>query len=387
MKSLCVLGAGMQGVAAAYDATLYGEFDRIQLVDKDIARAIDGAERVNSLLAADCCEPIRADASSRDSLRALLKEGGLAISALPYNMHALAEDIALEMGCNIVDMGRDDARAIHARDAEARSRTCTVVTDCGLAPGLVNILATDLVRTHPDATTARVYCGGLPERPVPPLGYVLRFSMDSVVAEYSDPVLSLRNGVVEHFAPLDLVEEVDFDGLGRLEGFTTSGGSGTAPYSLQSRISNFEYKTLRYAGHLAAMKLFRNCGFWSTEHSLAEGLSPRQAFCAVMERELSRPEVNDIVAVRVEVDTPDATHRLEMLERHNSLTGFTAMEQLTGFSTSIVALEIALGSIGPGCFGCETAIDPMRFRAELARRGFEIQSTVHQHRAAVCIGS
>lgn len=377
MKTLAVFGAGMQGIAAAYDAAAYGDFEHILLVDSDIGKAIDSAERVNTLLATSICEPVRVDASSVNALTKFVPEVDLIIGALPYGLHPQLERAALGAGCSAVDMGQDTDTAlhIHSQDAVAKEKGIAIVTDCGLAPGLVNLLAADLLAQYPGAQAVRVYCGGLPAHPVGPLGYVLRFSMNSVIGEYSEEVIALREGKVVHAEPLHLEERIQFEGVGELEAFTTSGGSGTAPFTFQGKVDSFEYKTLRYPGHLAAMRLFRDCGFWSEERSPKLGITPRQAFTTIMEEALDHPEVKDIVLVRVELETADETVRLEMLEKQDPSTGFTAMERLTGFSTSIIALEIAAGRIPPGCYPCETAMEPCRFQQELRRRGFEIRET------------
>lgn len=378
MKTLAVLGSGMQGIASAYDAAKFGKFERIILVDTDIARAIDGASRVNTLTKLDLCEPARLDASSRSGLAKFLESVDLAIAALPYHLHPLVEEVALDGGhCSVVDMGIDTriARHIQDRAPEAREKGITVITDCGLAPGLVNVLAADLV-AQGAVDGVKAYCGGIPVRPVGPLGYVMRFNMDSVIDEYSEDVLALRRGHVVMAPPLDLLEEIEFDGVGTLEAFTTSGGSGTAPYFFRSMTPNYEYKTLRYPGHAEAMKLFRDCGFWSDDYSSRLGQTPRQAFSTIMEISLSMPEIEDIVVVRVEALGEKGVTRLELLEHPDPETGFTAMERLTGFSTSIVALELAAGRIASGVMGCEQAIQPCRFREELERRGINVRETV-----------
>lgn len=375
MKRLAILGAGMQGIAAAYDCGLYGDFDRIILGDIDLERAQSGACRVNGLLRHDLCDAVRLDATNRQALADFLPSIDLAVSALPYQFHSLAEEVAIDVGCSVVDMGQDPepALAIHSGSDEARRKGVAVVTDCGLAPGLVNVFAADLMDRCVGATHVRSYCGGLPHEPIEPLGYAVRFSMDSVIGEYSDEVLALRDGEIVSVAPMEFVEHIEFEGVGSLEAFTTSGGTGTAPYTFRGKVANYEYKTMRYPGHVAAMKLFRECGFWSEEPLPRIGVSPRQAFSAVMEKRLAFPNVPDVVLVRVEAQSPHETLRLEMIEREDPETGFTAMERLTGFSTAIVALEICAGQIAPGCYGCETAVDPVRFQRELERRGIQVR--------------
>ncbi len=374
MSRLAVLGAGMQGVAAAFDCAQHGDFARIDLADFDLAKAEAGAERINRLVGGEICGAVELDATDRHALRECLSRYALAVSALPYKLHFPAEEIGIEVGCGVVDMGQDTepALAIHSRDAEAKARGVAVVTDCGLAPGLVNVFAADLIARCEGATHAVAYCGGLPHEPVAPLGYALRFSMESVIGEYSDEVLALRGGEITTVEPMGDIETIEFDEAGTLEAFATSGGSGTAPYSFRGRIANYEYKTMRYPGHVAAMRLFRDCGFWSEEPHPRLGISPRAAFSVVLEERLAFPDVPDMILVRVEARSPDETLRIELIERADPATGFTAMERLTGFSTAIVALAVRAGHIAPGCYGCETAVDPTLFERELNRRGIRV---------------
>lgn len=377
MSVLAVLGAGMQGVAAAADAAKYGQFERIVLADVDVVRAIHGSDRADRFAGSQVCEALRLDASDPAQLAAILSEADIAIAALPYKMHSFAEQIALGVGCSVVDMGQDEdtACAIHERSKDAESKGISIVTDCGLAPGLVNVFAADLLARNPGASHIRSYCGGLPERPVGPLGYVLRFSFESVIAEYADPSLALRRGRIEMVPGLEALEEIEFEGLGVLEAFATSGGSGTAPYTFLGQVPNFEYKTLRYPGHCQAMRLFKACGFWDEDRLDSIGMSPREAFTQIMEAQLTRSEIPDVVALRVEAVTADGVARIEMLEHQDSVSGFTAMERLTGFATSIVAIDVAEGRIEPGCRGCESAVDAIRLKSEMERRGFQIRES------------
>ena len=369
-----VIGMGRQGVAAAYDLASRGAFATITCADSDGSRVSGAVSRLQSLVPNKSFAGVEVNVERPRELMAFLRGVDLIVSAAPYPLHKIIEKAALEVGCSVVDMGQDteDALAIHARNRDAIDRRLRIVTDCGVAPGLVNILALEALRRNPGAHTLRAYCGGLPIRPIPPLGYVLRFSMASVLGEYEDEVTALRNGEVVTIEPLADLEEVEFTGLGTLEAFTTSGGTGTATYTLRGKVNDFEYKTLRYPGHCKAMRLFRDCGFWTAVPVAASGEKARDVFCSLMERALENPSVPDFVIGRVVAIGPDKSVTAEFRVDQDAETRFTAMERVTGFLTAIVAHEIVAGHIRLGAQGCETAVDAGRFFAAMEARGMPV---------------
>jgi lysine 6-dehydrogenase len=159
-----------------------------------------------------------------------------------------------------------------------------------------------------------------------------------------------------------------------MEAFTTSGGTSTAPETWQGCVKNYEYKTIRYPGHCALMKVFKDYGFWGrTAVDVRSGKAvPRELFEALMGPALKDPTDRDLVVVRAigvgKLDGAPARCQIDILQRHDEATGFTAMEQLTGMSTAIYAAAIANGEMKSGCLRYESALTGHRFMDEMRRR-------------------
>ncbi|NIR36931.1 MAG: saccharopine dehydrogenase, partial [Actinobacteria bacterium] len=180
----------------------------------------------------------------------------------------------------------------------------SVVPDCGLAPGMVNILAQGGIDALDEVDSVRIFVGGLPQDPKPPLNYQIVYSMEGVLDYYTTPVLVLEGGAVVEKEALTEIEEVDFpEPVGRLEAFLTAGGISRMPYRYQGRIPSMTYKTLRYPGHARLMKAIRDLGLLDLEPVDVGGVEvrPRDAFIAAVTPKLLNPNGNDLVAMRVVV--------------------------------------------------------------------------------------
>jgi lysine 6-dehydrogenase len=151
---------------------------------------------------------------------------------VPYFLNPGLARASIDAGASFCDLGGNTAIVAEelALDALARARGVSVVPDCGLAPGMANTLAAYLIeRTHvPRAVHIRV--GGLPERPRPPLDYMLVFAIEGLTNEYTGEAIVLRDGKITRIPTLDEVESLEFPApVGRCEAFKTSGGSSTCP--------------------------------------------------------------------------------------------------------------------------------------------------------------
>ncbi|MBS1723880.1 MAG: saccharopine dehydrogenase NADP-binding domain-containing protein [Armatimonadetes bacterium] len=367
--NIVVVGAGRQGPAAAYDLATRQPGSRVTVADYDLQVAQKTAQNLNSLQSTTEVLAAEVDATDTGRLASFLTGYDLAVAAAPYRINPNICHAGIEAGCHVADMGVDtpDARAIHAKSERAKEQGICIVTDCGIAPGSVNILAMALLQRQPDTTSVRLYCGGLPTHAGPPFFHKVEFSVESLLGEYVDEVDSLRNGQIVRSQPLEDLETLEFAGVGILEAATTSGGTGTAPYALQGQLDTYEYKTLRYPGHWSAMRFLRDAGFWEGE-ALKTTLE-------IMERHMVDPAAKDIVVARVEASGPSGTSGYDLIDRHDPGTGFTAMQRTTGFSTAIVAAQILYGSIEPGCKGCEEATEPLSFIQALRDRGIEVRET------------
>lgn len=379
-KTYAVLGAGMQGTALAYDLAKYANPVRILLGDTSIDQAKKAAWRVNDLIGKAVCEPAQVNALDHRNLASFLQPVDVLASCVPYWIHPKVAKVAISHGTNMVDLGGNTEITLQTlrMDEDAKAAGVTVVPDCGLAPGLVNSLGTYLIENLDTTDSVKLYCGVLPQHPVPPFNYKLTFNIEGLVTEYDYKAVVLRDGEIELVDTLEELETIHIDELGDMEAFTTSGGTSTAPYTFQGKVRNYEYKTIRFPGHCQLMKIFKDFGFWSETEIEIRGqrVKPREVFYKVFGDSLAKIQDQDMCAVRaVGTGTKDGrptTIQIDIFDKEDSHTGFTSMERLTGFSAAIYAEAIAAGEVEPGCLRYESAMSGTRFVEEIQKRGIKM---------------
>ena len=378
-----VLGAGRQGVALAYDLARNGEAARVTLADlhTDVARR--AIERLQALLPATSCRFAAAvcDVARPDTLRPLLAGAHVVVSAVPYRFNVALTDVVVSAGCSFCDLGgnTDVVRQQLDRHERAAAAGVSVVPDCGLAPGLGNILAAHGIAALDTAEEVHVRCGGLPERPVGPLGYKLVFNFDGLINEYSGFGEFLRDGRRVQVPALTEPEELEFPPpVGRCEAAVTSGGTSTCPDTFAGRVRTYDYKTVRYPGHFAIMRALFGLGCFEERVRVADGrvVEPRSVLRALFEHALAYPEVRDLVVLRCTVRGQRGgravTRVYDLLYRHDEATGFSAMERTTAFPAALVAHLQARRLVAPGARPLELSLPLDTYMAELPRHDVRV---------------
>jgi len=387
-----VLGAGRQGTAAAYDFLRFGDPLAVWIGDADPDTAHSAAERLRRLAPtrADSIFASAVDAADPASLEGFLDPVGTLLSAVPYHMHPRVAGACIRMGTCMCDLGGSTAVAleIHRMDGLAREAGVSIIPDCGLAPGLVNTLAVCGMEEMDVCREVQARCGGLPQRPRPPLDYKLVFAISGLTVEYFGKAHVIRDGKVVEIDTFTELEEIEFpEPVGRCEAFVTSGGASTAPLSFEGKVDRYEYKTVRYPGHHAKFKVIKDLGLLEQEPVQVGGVrvSPREVFHAVAAPRLEFPEDRDLVVVRVTCkglrDGRRITRQFDILDYHDEATGFSAMERLTGFSAAIVCEMLAEGLVPPGVHALEQAIPGRPFVERLVLRGIPLTETTSVERA------
>jgi len=368
----------MQAKAVAYDLVRQKDVHEVRIADIDPKRL----RRLKRVLQSRKVRTFVADAEDRERMAELMKPCDVAVSCVPYFFNLGLARAAIAARTHFCDLGgsNDVVHAELALGRQAEKAGVTVVPDCGLAPGMVSILAADgfsrLDRT--DAIHIRV--GGLPRRPKPPLNYALVFSASGLTNEYAEPCLVLADGRPVWREPLADIERLEFpEPFGVLEAFNTSGGSSTLPESFHGRVKKLDYKTIRYPGHCQQMRLLRDLGLMSLEPQLVAGkrVVPRQLLIQRLEAVLPR-EMDDVVLLRVNVRGRrrgrPASIRYEMVAFANWNARLTAMMRTTGFSVAIVALMLGRGQVGcAGAFTGENCVPSAVYIRELRRRGLRLR--------------
>lgn len=378
---MVVLGAGLQGSACAYDLLQNPEVKEVRLADINI-------QHLPPFLApysGPRLVPTPLDVRDREAVVAVMRSADAVMSAIPYYFNLDLAKSAVEAGVHFADLGGNTDLVISqkALDDEARAKGVTIVPDCGLAPGMVNILAQYGISQLDSVSSVKIFVGGLPQRPEPPLNYQVVYSLEGVLDYYTTKSWIVRNGRGQQIDALSEIEHVDFgDGVGTLEAFHTAGGLSTMAFRYDGKIPTMEYKTLRYPGHAAMMAAIRELGLLELEPVEVKGMKvvPRDVFIAAAGPRLTR-ESPDLVALRVEVrgSASGMPRRLvwELVDRADEKHGISAMMRTTGYSLSVTGQMQVRGEVQPaGVHTPDECVPAPRYIEELAKRGVRIRQVV-----------
>src|SRR2546428_114097 len=296
------------------------------------------------------------------------------------NVPAGAARAAVEVGLHCADLGGNTEIVFNQKklDREACARNVSVIPDCGLAPGMVNVLAGEGIRRVGDAETVKICVGGLPQHPEPPLNYQIVYSLEGALDYYTTPSWVLRSGKPTRVEALSDVEPVMFPPpVGELEAFHTGGGISTLPWAYEGKVRTMEYKTLRYPGHVAVMRAVRDLGLLDLTPVKVRGreIVPRDAFIATVSPQLPKADGRDLVALReVGRGGNGRSATWQLLDYYDEARGISGMMRTTGYSLSITGLMQVDGRISArGVRTPDEAVPYAEYVGELAKRGGEIR--------------
>ena len=375
---IVVLGAGLVGAPMAMDLAADGDID---VTVADISEAalarLSGHARI---------ETVRADLSDRAALAKILAPADMVINAVPGFMGYATLEAILTAKKNVVDIAffPEDPFPL---DALAREKGVTAVVDCGVAPGMSNMLVGHCHRLLDHTSSALIYVGGLPEIRQWPYEYKAVFSPVDVIEEYVRPAVYVENGVIVKRPALSDPEYLDFPGLGTLEAFNTDG---VRSLYKTLAIPNMKEKTLRYPGHIEKIRVLRESGFFSTDAVQINGVDVRPldmtAKLLFPMWQLKPGEV-DITVMKIIVEGEKAGEPTrfvwDLCDRYDAATGVHSMARVTGYTATVTARLIAAGGfarkgiIAPERIGGEA--DAMDFILKgLAARGVDYRETVER---------
>jgi saccharopine dehydrogenase-like NADP-dependent oxidoreductase len=288
----------------------------------------------------------RADLADEKNVAALLAGTQVAVGAVPGFLGRGVQRGALAARCHLVDISfaPEDPLALHAEVAAAE---LTFVVDCGLAPGLSNLLVGREAATFAGLDQVVILVGGLPVRRDWPWEYRFVFSPGDVIEEYTRPSHIRVAGREVTRPALSEIEQVEFDGVGMLEAFLTDGLR-----TLLTTIPapDMQEKTLRYPGHAERMRVLRETGFFATEpvHLASGPVSPRALTEDLFRRAMARGEgEEEFTLLRVEVKGRDAEGRCQTvtwnLRDSTDRQGRTSMARTTGFPCAAAVRLVASG--------------------------------------------
>ncbi|MBN2347080.1 MAG: saccharopine dehydrogenase family protein [Candidatus Aminicenantes bacterium] len=373
-QKIIVLGAGLIGAPMALDLAAKGEF---------VVTAADISAESLARCAAASIGTVQADLSDPEKVKELVAGHDLALNAVPGFLGFQTLRAVIEAGKDVVDIAffPEDPFML---DELARKKGVTAVVDCGVAPGMSNVLVGYAHHLLDRTDSALIYVGGLPERRVWPYEYKAVFSPLDVIEEYIRPARYVENGKLVVRPALSDPEFVNIPGVSTLEAFN-SDGLRTLVHTLD--IPNMKEKTLRYPGHIEKIAVLRESGFFGQEPVEVHGMRVRPLDLTarlLFPQWKMQPGDTDLTVMRVTVEGEKEgaalRHVYELLDRFDESSGVHSMARTTGYTATAAVRLLARGMysrkgiIAPEFIGEEPPCVEFLLK-ELAARG-----VVYKHR-------
>ncbi|MBL4846062.1 MAG: saccharopine dehydrogenase NADP-binding domain-containing protein [Planctomycetes bacterium] len=352
MKRAVVLGGGMVGAIMAEDLLRPpaggGEPFAVTLVDRDSDRLAAIAARNEGL------DTRQADLAQASEIESCIADADVVCGALASHLGFAALETILKAGKSYADISfmPEDAWTL---DALAKEHGATAIVDCGVAPGMSNLLCGEAVRRLETTERLGIYVGGLPRVRHLPFEYKAGFAPADVLEEYTRPSRVVEGGKVVVKEALSEPEFLDFEGVGTLEAFITDG---LRSLSASLDVPEMIEKTMRYPGHRALMKAFRDTGLLSSEPIVVKGqtIVPLEVTSALLFPKWTFEEgEEDLTVMRIVAEGSKAGGervRLtwDLLDRYDPTSGRTSMSRTTAFPAAIAARLLMSGEadLGPG---------------------------------------
>ncbi|MCJ7680111.1 MAG: saccharopine dehydrogenase NADP-binding domain-containing protein [Candidatus Aminicenantes bacterium] len=337
--NIIVLGSGLVGAPMCIDLARESDFD-VTAVDIDRASFKNLEERNPSI------RTTQADLSEEETVRELVKPFDYVISAVPGHMGYQTLKAVIESKKNVVDISffPEDPFLL---DAAARNNHVKAVVDCGVAPGMSNILVGHVHRLLDETLKVLIYVGGLPEVREWPYEFKAGFSPIDVIEEYVRPARYIANGRLVVKPALSEPELVHFPEVGTLEAFNTDG---LRTLATTIAAPDMKEKTLRYPGHIEKMAMLRETGFFDKTEMTVNGATIRPldltARLLFPKWKLDRND-RDLTVMRIVVEGKKAEKRLrhtyELLDRHDPSTETHSMARTTGYTATVALRMLARG--------------------------------------------
>ncbi|WP_342513369.1 saccharopine dehydrogenase C-terminal domain-containing protein [Sporosarcina sp. FSL K6-1522] len=377
-----ILGAGLMGKEAARDLVKSDDVHKVYLADVNVRQAEDFAEQLMS----DKLDILLLDANNDVQLRDVMALGDVVINALFYTFNEKVARLAVEIGVHSIDLGGHIGGATDAVLSladQAKAKGITIIPDLGVAPGMINILTGYGAGKLNHVESIKLYVGGIPVKPEPPLKYNVVFSLEGVFDHYTDPSHVIRNGQLMEIPSLSEIEPIYFDKYGELEAFHTSGGTSTLTKSF-SNVKTLEYKTIRYKGHAEKFQLLVDLGLLSRANEVniaGNKVKVRDVMRELLSPQLRLGDKSDAVLLRVIVsgdkNGSPITYEYDLITEKDRTVNETAMARATANTISIVAQMIGTGVITKrGVHPPENIVPGELYMEEMKKRGVVIEEHI-----------
>ncbi len=343
-----VIGAGNIGSGIALNLLEAGH--SVDVADKSMD-SLNRLKKINEKI-----RVIEFDVFEKNSYR-ILHDYEVILSALPGSIGMEFLRNAAITGNTVVDVSYTDQNPYELNDTAMASGTL-IVPDMGFAPGLTNAIVGHLSCDLEKVNNVKIYVGGIPEKPIPPIDYTITWSVEGLIDEYTRPVHIVRNGIESQVQALSGIEKISIGNYVNMEAFYTDG--------LRSLIRNIKCtemfeKTIRYPGHAEKISLLKDLGYFDRERIHGCNITAFDVSEQLFMKKLFMPDVHDVVLMRIDVSgiksESEINRSAEMQVYYDSLRNRTAMDIVTSLPASITAEflskngKIATGMVFPETLG------------------------------------
>ena len=362
MAKYLIIGSGRQGIAVAYYLLRFGGAEHITFVDEFFEKSAEAMATIQKFVEPNKKAPIFSCSTMKylKKYSTAFMDYDVLIAALPSEELLQVSTFAAKFGISYCDYGpnTDVIRSQLDLHEQFSSAGATLIPNTGIGPGLTNIVAVGGSREF-DCDTVKIYIGGVPEdQNCNPLGYESAFA--NVLDGYVGKATILENGELKKVQLPSGLENFSIGENQEMEAFFTDVGTELAVEILrkEGKIKNFWEKTLRWPGHFKFLQQLDYIGILQTQKIQIGKIS-------VVPFELARycfdniPRVTkDLLAFFVIFEKEDIeVARVQMIVRHNPVTGLTAMQQSTSANTAIIASLLAQNKFPPGAYLPEDVVN------------------------------
>jgi lysine 6-dehydrogenase len=346
---ILVLGSGLMGPAAAFNAMSAPDVSLVTLCDID-QRQLDAAQaKLRSMDGSEKLTTLALDLGNQMAATRLMADFDAIVSALPRAAIPLGIQAALAAKTPLVDLGHPAQTELVDLKRQVETAGGLVILGCGVEPGLTEIMGRYLAEKLDRVDELHIKCGGIPENPAPPLGYKIVFGGRQLPLRESD-ALVVESGELKPVPRYSGVEAVFFPGVGECEAWH----EGFMPWLLEldalKGLKLGTQKTCRWPGYAAKVTVLKELGLLSEEPVEVDGVrvAPKRLVDETLYPRVKLEEGDrDITLFRVEVlgekNGGLRRYRIEMVDRYDDVLGFTSMARTTAFTAAIVARMIARG--------------------------------------------
>jgi saccharopine dehydrogenase-like NADP-dependent oxidoreductase len=374
-----VLGAGLVGAPMVFDLAKEKQFNVTVADFSDTSlNKFSNYENITS---------IKLDVTNKELLKSTISDFDFVLSAVPGFLGYKTLEIIIEAKKNVVDISFFPEDPFKLSEL-AETNNVTAIIDCGVAPGMSNILVGYLSSQLDKTENVEIYVGGLPEIRELPYEYKAVFSPIDVIEEYTRLARYIENGKLITKPALTDIEQMDFSNIGTLESFN-SDGLRTIAQTIDA--PNMKEKTLRYPGHVEKMKLLRDTGFFDKDEIEVNGkmISPLDLTTKLLfpKWKLEDGEV-DITVMKIIVDGVKNGKKVNssyfLFDKYDKKTKVHSMARTTGYTATM-----ALRLLANGLFKTKGIIPPEIIGKDekcvnFILNGLEERGIVYKKSASTC---